>query len=184
MVLHREVAPGLAQADKLLASVPMNRAFGPKQVTKYFDPDAKQPKEADVVAAFDKTLKRVFTPDLIEIHMVQSDDATQPLVTVHYQLKWLGALYASATMKRAFAGIYVSGDSVFALPDQGAPQKTRLDIPPSPKLLVQYTATHDGLSAPAIDESAPEPGVYLIEEMRALDHIATLLERAFLKAPK
>src|SRR4029077_4420229 len=38
MVFHREVSPAIAQADKLLASVPMNRAFGPKQVTKYFDP--------------------------------------------------------------------------------------------------------------------------------------------------
>ncbi len=75
----------------------------------------------------------------------------------------------------------MSGESSFTLPDQGAPLHTRLEIPPSQKLPLQYTSSHEGLSAPAADETAPEAGVYLAEDLRALDHIATVLENALLK---
>jgi hypothetical protein len=109
MVFRREVSPALAQADKLLASSPQNRAFGPRQVTKFFDPTSVQPKEADVVTAFDKAMKRVFTPDLIAVKMGPPvDDAAQaalvakdPLVAVRYRFGWLGTVYGSIALKRA-----------------------------------------------------------------------------------
>ena len=181
MVFHREVSPGLAAADKLLVSLHMNRAFGPTQVTKYFDPDAKEPKEANVAAAFDKALKRIFSPDLIDVQVAQAEDPSKALVVVRYHYGWVGGVLVSGPMKRLFAPITTSGDSVFSLPDQAAPLKTRIDVPPEGKLLLDYTATHDGLDAPAVDENNPEPGVYIVQEMRALDHIATLLERAIVK---
>ncbi len=191
VTFRREVSPALAQADKLLAGAPSNRAFGPKQVTKYFDPDADQPKEAEVVAALDKSLKRIFSPDLIALMRVPSaDEAAQaalaakgPLVAVRYRFGWLGAAYANVALKRAFAGINVSGESTFTLPDAGAPLHTRIEVPPPRQLPLQYTATHDGLSAPAADEASPETGVYAATELRALDHIATILENAIIKAP-
>ena len=192
VVFRREVSPALAQADKLLAGAPSNRAFGPKQVTKYFDPDAAQPKDADVALAFDKSMKRIFSPDLIAVKLGPAvDDASQaalatkdPLVTIRYRFGWLGVAYANVALKRAFAGINVSGESTFTLPDGSAPLRTRLEVPPPRQLPLQYTASHDGLSAPAIDETNPEPGVYTAMELRALDHIATLLENAIIKPQK
>ncbi len=192
ITFKREVSPALAQADKLLAQSPSNRAFGPKQVTKYFDPAADQPKEAEVVAAFDKSLKRVFSPDLIAVKMGPDlDDAAQaalaakdPLLAVRYRFGWLGIAWANVALKRAFAGINVSGEATFTLPDGNAPLKVRIDVPPPRQLPLQFNAVHDGLSAPAADEANPESGVYTAEELRALDHIATSLENAILKPVK
>jgi hypothetical protein len=189
MVFHREVSNALGQADKFMATSSSNRAFGPKQVTKYFDPAADQPKEADVVAAFDKAMKRIFTPDLIDVKMgpKDPDDAAQAalaqkdaLVSVRYRFGWLGVAYAYVPLKRAFAGVHVSGDAVFSLPD-GAERKIKLEIPPPRSMITKYDAQHDGLSAPPIDENNAEPGVYTAEDLRALDHIATILENAFIK---
>jgi hypothetical protein len=193
VIFRREVSPALAQADKLLAGSPQNRAFGPKQVTKFFDPATDQPKEAAVVAAFDHAMGRIFSPDLIAVKMGPDVDETaqaaltakDPLVAVRYRFGWLGSVYGSIPLKRAFAGIHVGGEAIFTLPDQGAPLKTRIEIGPAYKLPLSYTATHDGLAAGAADEANPEPGVYNAQDMRALDHIATLLENTFIKpAPK
>lgn len=193
MVFHREVSPALVQADKLIGAAPSNRAFGQRQVTKYFDPAADQPKEADIVAAFQSSLQRIFTPDLIDVKMGPPaiDDAAQaalaakdPLVAVRYRFGWLGVAYASQPLKRAFAGIHVSGESTFSLPDGGNPLRTRIEIGPPRGLILKYDATHDGLSAPPADESNPEPGVYGAMDLRALDHIATLLENAIIKPIK
>jgi hypothetical protein len=190
VVFRREVSPALVQADKFLAGTPANRMFGPKQVTKYFDPTADQPKEADVVAAFKNAMLRVFGPDLVDAKMgpdVQDDAAEaalaakEPLVAVRYRFGWLGVAYGDQKLKRAFAGIHVGGDAMFSIPDGGPEKRIKLEIPPPRALPLQYTATHEGLSAPAADEEKPEPGVYAAMDLRALDHIATLLENAFLK---
>jgi len=190
IVFRREVSPALVQADKFLAGTPANRAFGPRQVTKFFDPTADQPKEVEVVHAFKAAMLRVFGPDLFDATMgpdVQDDAAEAalaakgPLVVVRYRFGWLGAAYANAQMKRAFAGVYVSGEAMASIPDGGESKRIRLEIPPPQKLPLQYTAQHDGLSAPQVNEDNPEPGVYAAMDLRALDHIATILENAFLK---
>src|SRR6185503_10587302 len=61
VAFHREISPALAQADKLMAHLPTNRAFGPTQVTKYFD-ETPDPQEAQIVAALQTSLLRLFTP--------------------------------------------------------------------------------------------------------------------------
>ncbi len=193
MVFHREVSPAVVQADKLLSSSPSNRAFGPHQVTKFYEPDAQDPKEAEVVASFDKTMKQIFSPDLIVVKMAPPppDDAAQAalvakdaLVSVRYRYGWLGVAYANVALKRAFAGINVSGEANFTLPDNAPEKRIRIEIPPPRGLLLKYDATHEGLSAPPADESNPEPGVYAAENLRALDHIATILDNAFVKPTK
>ncbi len=189
VIFRREVSPALVQADKLMAGAPSNRAFGAKQVTKYFDPTADQPKEADVVAAFNKAMRTIFSPDLIDVKMgPDMDDAAQaaaaakdPLVAVRYRFGWLGTAYTSQTFKRAFAGIHVGGEATFTLPDGGAPVRSRIEVPPARQLPVQYAALHDGLSAPPAEEANPEVGVYAATDLRALDHIATILENTFIK---
>lgn len=193
IAFRREVSPALAQADKFMSGTPANRAFGAKQVTKYFDPTADQPHEADVVAAFKAAMLKVFGPDLIDAKMGPdiADDAAQAavaakevLVAVRYRFGWLGTAYGSPTFKRAFAGIHVGGEAMCSIPDGGASKNIKLEIPPPRALQLSYTGTHDGLSAPAAGEDKPEAGIYAAQDLRALDHIATTLEGAFLKSTK
>ncbi len=194
IVFHREVsAKALEQADKFMAGSSSNRAFGPHQVTKYFPETGDQPKEADVAASFDKTMKKIFTPDLIDVKMGPKDPdeaaqtalaAKEPLVSVRYRFGWLGVAQANLTLKRAFAGVHVSGDASFTIPDGGADRKMKIDVPATRALLMKYDAQHDGLSAPPADETNAEPGVYLAEDLRALDHIASLLDSTFIKKEK
>ena len=193
IVFRREVSPALVQADKFLAGTPANRAFGPRQVTKYFDPTADQPKEVEVVNAFKAAMLRVFGPDLVDAKMgpdVQDDAAEQalaqkgPLVVVRYRFGWLGTAYANQQLKRAFAGIHVSGEATMTIPDGGEAKHVRLEVPAPRSLLMSYTATHDALSAPQASDDNPEAGVYAAMDLRALDHIATMLENAFLKPTK
>jgi hypothetical protein len=194
IVFHREVSgKALEQADKFMAGSSSNRAFGPHQVTKYFPETGDQPKEADVAVAFDKAMKKIFSPDLIEVKMGPNNPdeaaqtalgAKQPLVSVRYRFGWLGVVQGSIQLKRAFAGVHVSGDAVFTLPDGGAERKIKLDVPSSRGLLMKYEAQHDGLSAPPADDTNAEPGVYLAEDLRALDHIAGILESTFIKKEK
>jgi len=194
IVFHREVsAKALEQADKFMAGSGSNRAFGPHQVTKYFPETGDQPKEADVAVAFDKTMKKIFSPDLIDVKMGPKDPdeaaqtalaAKQPLCSVRYRFGWLGVVHANLQLKRAFAGVHVSGDAIFTIPDQGADKKIKLDVPASRGLLMKYEAQHDGLSAPQADEANAEQGVYLAEDLRALDHIAGILDSTFIKKEK
>ena len=186
VVFHREVSSALAQADKLMAHLPTNRAYGPTQVTKHFD-ETPSPKEADVAAAFQAALVRVFSPDLVDVKMSPPlDDAAQaalatkePLLVVRYRFGWLGIAYPNYALKRAFAGVNVGGEASFSLPDRGAPYRVRLEVPPARAVPMEYKAKHPALSAPPADESDPDAGVYHAEDMRALDHIATMLESAF-----
>ncbi|HEY1959208.1 MAG TPA: hypothetical protein VGH28_26520 [Polyangiaceae bacterium] len=188
VAFHREISPALAQADKLMAHLPTNRAFGPTQVTKYFD-ETPDPQEAQVVAALQKSLERLFSPDLIELKMSPPlDDAAQaalaakqPLLVVRYRFGWLGVAFPNYQIKRAFAGVNVSGDASFELPDGAAPYRIRLDVPPPRTVPMEYKAKHDGLTAPPADETSPEAGVYKAEDLRALDHITTIIENALLK---
>ena len=191
VVFHREVsAKALEQADKFMAGSSSNRAFGPHQVTKYFPENSEQPKEADVAAAFGAAMKKIFAPDLIDVKMGPKDPdeaaqaalaAKEPLLSVRYRFGWLGVAHANIQLKRAFAGVHVSGDATFTIPDGGAERKIKIDVPSSRGLLMKYDAQHDGLSAPPADEANAEPGVYLAEDLRALDHIATILESTFVK---
>ena len=188
VVFHREVSPALAQADKLMARLPTNRAYGPNQVTKHFD-ENPDPKEADVVAALDASMLRLFSPDLVDVKLAGAlDDAAQaalaakqPLLVVRYRFGWLGVAYPDYKLKRAFAGVTVSGESVFSLPDAGATWKTKIEVPPQRTLPLEYTAKHPALTAPHADDADPDPGVYHAEDLRALDHITTLLERSLFK---
>jgi hypothetical protein len=188
VVFHREVSGALAQADKLMAHLPTNRAYGPNQVSRHFD-EKPDPKEAEVVAALQASMLRVFSPDLIDVKMSPPlDEAAQtalaakkPLLSVRYRFGWLGIAYPNYKLKRAFAGVSVSGEAIFSLPDGGAPLRTRIEVPPQRGLPFEYKGVHEGLSAPPADDSDPDPGVYHAEDVRALDHIATILERSLLK---
>jgi hypothetical protein len=193
IVFHREIsAKALEQADKFMAGSSSNRAFGPHQVTKYFPDTADQPKEAEVAAAFDKAMKKIFAPDLAVVKAGPKDPdeaaqaalaAKEPLLSVRYRFGWLGVAYANIQLKRAFAGVHVSGDAIFTIPD-GADRKIKIDVPASRGLLMKFDAQHDGLSAPPADEANAETGVYLAEDLRALDHIAGILENTFIKKEK
>lgn len=191
VVFHREISPALAQADKLMAHLPTNRAFGANQVTKHFD-EKPDPKEADVVAALQKNMLRLFSPDLIDLEMAPPPDdaaeaalaAKEPVLSVHYRFGWLGVAYPDYKLKRAFAGVNVSGEATFSLPDGGAPLRIRLDVPPARTAPMEYQAKHPGLDAPHADEADPDTGVYHAEDMRALDHLAGTLERSMLKPEK
>ena len=194
IVFHREVsAKALEQADKFMAGSASNRAFGPHQVTKYFPETADQPKEAEVAAAFDKAMKKIFGPDLIDVKMGPKDPdeaaqsalaAKEPLLSVRYRFGWLGVALANIQLKRAFAGVHVSGEAMFTIPGDDAMRKIKIEVPSSNRLLMKYDAQHDGLSAPPADETNAEPGVYLAEDLRALDHIASILENTFIKKEK
>jgi hypothetical protein len=189
VVFHREVSTALGQADKLIGAAPTNRAFGPKQVTKYFEPTTPQPKEAEVVSALQKDLREIFSPDLIDFKLgpevddaAQADLATkQPLVAVRYRFGWLGVAYGSPQLKRAFAGIHVSGEAAFSVPNVD-PLRIKIEVGPPRGLQLQYAATHAGLSVEPLAEGAePEPVVYQVMDLRALDHITTLIENAIVK---
>jgi hypothetical protein len=194
VVFHREVsAKALEQADKFMAGSGANRAFGPHQVTKYFPETADQPKESEVAAAFDKAMKKIFGPDLIDVKMGPKDPdeaaqaalvAKEPLVSVRYRFGWLGVVQGSIPLKRAFAGVHVSGEATFTVPDGAGDRKVKIEVPATHALLMKYDAQHDGLSAPPADEANAEVGVYLAEDLRALDHIASLLENTFIKKEK
>jgi len=190
VVFRREVSSALGQADKLIGAAPTNRAFGPKQVTKYFDPTADQPKEAAVVAAFQKDLREIFSPDLIEFSMGPdvADDAAEaaladkgPLVSIRYRFGWLGAAYGSVPLKRAFAGIHVGGDATFSVP-AAEPLHIKIEVAPARGLPLQYTSVHEGLSSPpAADGAEPEPAIYQAQDFRALDVITSIVENAIVK---
>jgi len=194
IVFHREVsAKALEQADKFMAGSGSNRAFGPHQVTKYFPETADQPKESEVAAAFDKAMKKIFGPDLIDVKMgpKDPDEAAQsalatkaPLLSVRYRFGWLGVVHANIQLKRAFAGVHVSGEALFTIPGEVGDRKIKIEVPATNRLLMKYDAQHDGLSAPPADEANAEPGVYLAEDLRALDHIASILENTFIKKEK
>lgn len=193
MVFQREVSPALAQADKLIGAAPPNRAFGPRQVTRWFDPTAEQPKEADVARAIEASLREIFAPDLVSVTLGPDvDEATAaelaakgPLLSVRYRFGWLGVAYPSPSLKRAFAGVHVSGEATFSVPGHPAPLHIRLEVPPSKSLLLEYKATHPGLSsAGPPNPDAPEKDVYLAMDLRALDLIASALEQAIIRAPK
>jgi hypothetical protein len=194
IVFHREVsAKALEQADKFMAGSGSNRAFGPHQVTKYFPETGDQPKESEVAVAFDKAMKKIFGPDLIDVKMgpKDPDEATQtalgtkqPLLSVRYRFGWLGVVQANLSLKRAFAGVHVSGEAIFTIPNDESTRKIKIEVPATNRLLMKYDAQHDGLSAPQADDANAEPGVYLAEDLRALDHIAGILENTFIKKEK
>lgn len=190
IVFRREVSPALAQADKLIGAAPLNKNLGMHQVTQWFDPNADQPKEADVAKAFETALRKVFGPDLANVTMGPDGDdaATQalaaktPLVVVRYRFGWLGAAYSSAPLKRSFAGVYVSGDATFSVPGGASPLKVRLEVPPPKAFMPEYKAQHPGLStAGPPNPDAPEKDVYAAMDLRVLDVIATTLENTLLK---
>ena len=189
VVFRREISSALGQADKLIGAAPTNRAFGPKQVTKYFEPTT-QPKQAEVVAALQKDLSEIFSPDLVRFEMGPDvpDDAAEaaladkgPLLAIRYRFGWLGAAYGSVPLKRAFAGVHVGGDALFSVPGAD-PLRIRLEVPPARGLPLQYTSIHQGLSSPPpADDAAPEIAVYQAQDLRALDHITSIVENAIIK---
>jgi hypothetical protein len=191
IVFHREVSPALAQADKLMAHLSTNRAFGRNQVSRHFD-EKPDPKEAVVAAVVQQSLLRLFSPDLIDVKMSPPlDDAAQaalaakePVIAVRYRFGWLGVAYSNYTLKRAFAGVHVGGEALFSLPDGGAPLKIKIEVRPAHGLPLEYKPKHEGLEAPPASETDPDPGVYHAEDMRALDHIASILERSIVAPPK
>lgn len=190
IVFRREVSPALAQADKLIGAAPLNKTLGQKQVTKWFDENAPQPKETDVAKSFEGALRKIFSPDLAAITVGPDGDeaATQalaaksPLVVVRYRFGWLGAAYSSAALKRSFAGVYVSGEAIFSVPGDANPMRIRLEVPPPRTFLTEYKSAHPGLSfAGPPDPEAPEKDIYGVMDLRALDLIASALEGAILK---
>ena len=193
VVFRREISPALAQADKLIGAAPPNKSLGPKQVTRWFDPTVDQPKEADVARAIEATLREIFSPDLVSVTLGPDvDDATAadlaakgPLLSVRYRFGWLGVAYSSPSLKRAFAGVHVSGEASFSVPGHPTPLHVRLEVPPPKNLLLEYTAQHPGLSsAGPPNPDAPEKDVYLIMDLHALDVIAGAISQSIIRAPK
>ena len=193
VVFRREVSPALAQADKLIGAAPLNKSLGAKQVTRWFDATADQPKEGDVARAIEASLRDIFSPDLVSVTLGPDvDEATAadlaargPLISVRYRFGWLGVAYSSPSLKRAFAGVHVSGEASFSVPAHPTPLHVRLEVPPPRNLLLEYKAQHAGLSsAGPPNPDSPEKDVYLVMDLRALDVIAGAIEQSIVHAPK
>lgn len=188
VALQREVSPALSQADKLIGRAPTNRAFGPHQVSQYFDDNPQQAADAAAVEkAIAASFGDIFAPDLATFAVVPSVDDTSaaalaakgPLLLIHYRFGWLGVAYGSPSLKRAFAGIHASGEALFSVPGDASPLRVKLEVPSPRTLLLQYTSGRPGLSSEGPpDEDKPEPRVYRATELRALDLMTGAVERA------
>ena len=189
VILRREISPNLDKADKLIGASPLNKTLGGKQVTKHFS-DAPNPKEAEVVKALSATIAKIVPADMLRFEVgatppADQDDAavlTQtkaPLLVVRYRVGWLGHAFSSNQLKRAFAGVTVTGDAAFYLANDPHTLKAKIDIWPPRGLLTKYESeTHPGFNTTApSEEDNPEPSIYGTQEMRALDHITMSLEK-------
>lgn len=195
VVLRREISPGLGRADKLIGASPLNRTLGPRQVTKYF-PEGKPPsKESEVVKALAQTLGKIVPADVLRLEQGptpadQSDDAivsqaNAPVIVIRYRIGWQGVAFSSNQLKRAFAGIHVTGDAAFYVPNEPNALKTKIDVPPPRALLVKYESpSHPGLNTDAPSEQEPETGIYATMEMRALDQFTTSVEQMILPSAR
>jgi hypothetical protein len=189
VVFRREISPNLERADKLIGAAPTNKALGAKQVTKYFA-DTPNPKEAEVVKALGVTLGKIVPADMMRLEAGAAPPADQddpallaqtkaPLLVVRYRIQWLGAAFSSNQLKRAFAGVSVTGDAAFYLPNAAPALKAKIDIWPPHGLLTKYESElHPGLNTtPPSEEDNPEPSIYGTQENRALDLITVQLEK-------
>lgn len=193
VALLRELTPGLERADKVLGDNPLNRGRGTKQVTRWFDGNPPA-TSADVVNALAGTFDDVFPKDMLVLASVPSatDEAVAALkeaaIVIRLRVSWLGAAYyvSSTTMKRAFAGVTVSGDATGSIPGDPTPFRVRIDVGAGGKLLLDYDSpVHPNLKLPiAMNADAPEQGVYAIQELRAIDLSIGVVERAFFKKEK
>lgn len=196
VVFRREISPNLERADKLIGASPQNKTLGGRQVTKYFS-DAPNPKEAEVVKALNTTIGKIIPADMLRFEAGAAPPADQddpavlaatkaPLLVVRYRIGWLGAAFASNQLKRAFAGVAVTGDAMFYLPGDARTMKTKLDIWPPRGLLTRYESeAHPGFNTtPPGEEDNPEPSIYGTQECRALDLITTQLEKMIVTPAK
>lgn len=196
VVLRREISPNLERADKLIGASPLNKTLGPKQVTKYFA-DAPNPKEAEVAKALQATLGKIVPADMLRVEAgptppADQDDAAvlaatkAPLLVVRYRIGWFGAAFSSNQLKRAFAGVNVTGDASFYLPNDARTLKTKIDVWPPRGLLTKYESeAHPAFNTTGpSEEDNPEPAIYGTQEMRALDLVTLTLERMLLPPGK
>jgi hypothetical protein len=196
VVFRREISPNLERADKLIGASPLNKTLGGRQVTKHFA-DAPNPKEPEVVKALAATLGKTIPADMIRFETgptpaADQDDAAllaatkAPLLVVRYRIGWLGAAFSSNQLKRAFAGVNVTGDAAFYLPSDPRTLKTKIDVWPPRAFLSKYESdTHPAFNTTGpSEEDNPEPAIYGTQEMRALDLITQTLERMLMPAGK
>lgn len=188
VAISRDTSPGLDRADKIIGDSPLNRGRGTKQVTRWFTgpPPAKSDDVAKALAA---SFDDVFPTDILTFAPAASaeDEAIaalkEPSIVVKLRVAWLGAAYSSSSMKRAFAGVNVSGDATAAIPGDANPLRVKIDIGPARGLLLEYdTPTHPMFKSPsAANPDAPEEGVYAAQELRAIDLAVGVVEHAFFK---
>lgn len=188
VVFRREISPNLDRADKLIGAAPTNKTLGARQVTKYFS-DAPNPKEIEVVRALGQTLGKVVPADVMRFEQGPpagdlGDDAIAaqtkaPVLVVRYRIGWLGVAFSSNALKRAFAGVHVTGDAALYVPASARAVRAKLEIPPPRGLLLRYESEgHPGFAtSPPADDAEPEPAIYATQEMRALDLVTGALER-------
>ncbi len=193
VAISRELSPGLDRADKILGDNPLNRGRGTKQVTRWFD--GNPPASADdVVNALAGTFDDVFPKDMLVLAPAPSatEDAIaalkEPSIVIRLRVSWLGAAFyvSNPTMKRAFAGVTLSGDATVSIPGDAKPLRAKIDVGPGVKLLLDYDApVHANIKLPvAVNSDAPEQGVYAIQELRAIDLSISVVERTFFKKDK
>jgi len=191
VVMRREISPNLVQADKLIGASPLNRGLGTLQVTRYFPADAPA-REAEVSAGLGATVAKVVPTDILKIERGAAppevaDDAIvgavkAPVVVVRYRIGWQGAAFSSNQLKRAFGGIYVTGEAALYVPGEARTLRAKIDVPPPKALPIGFDApAHPAFAVAAPAEgSAPEPAIYGAMEARALDLVTTSLERMVL----
>lgn len=191
VAFRREINSNLERADKLIGASPLNKGLGPTQVTRHFPEGKPQPLEKDVLDALARSLAKVVPTDALALEHVAAGELGEealaqrekaPVLVVRYRIGWLGVAYGSASLKRAFAGIHVTGDAVALVPGARESLRTKFDIAPARTLPIDYASkAHPAFVAKApVDGEEPEPAVYAAQELRALDIVTTSLEHMLL----
>ncbi len=191
VAIARELGPGVERADKFIGASSLNRGRGNKQVSHWFD--APPPTSADVIAkSIATTFDDVFPTDVLTFAAAPNADDNaiaalkEPSIFIKLRIDWPGVVYGSTTMKRAFAGISMSGDATATIPGDPKTFHISVVVGAARGLLLEYeTPTHPLMKSNiTVNPDAPEAGVYGLQELRGIDLATSVVERAFFKMEK
>jgi len=197
---RRHAAPSLAGADKAVSEGLIDdgaRAHaGPvSQALAAACPRA----EAALVAALQRTLKRVFPADVIALRAGARlegpapipgtppvAEVSAPTVVVDYEVGWAGAAYATREASTRFVGIVVKFDVAVQVPNEPRVLHFGSSVDPPETLPIDYTPADSVfeplLAAPGARGKTIDVHVYPAMLARAFDQLASRWRSVFFEA--